>query len=193
MERYISLQSLSPTLAEVYYIVEAQRLEGYGVEFFPAKANTPGGEQTEVRMRQAEFHFWDFVLNMVTNVLAAGAYALYGSPWAVPRPLFLEILNIKILVNAVKVAFWPSNSHFWAQNSLNIAKFRRLLGLRPRPRLFFGMSEVPRKSGPKCPPPLFCGQRTPLFSGMYFFPNLSHRTSSQDRWDHVRYVFFGCR
>ena len=82
-----------------------------------------------------------------------------------PPPYFWKYL-IKILVNAVKVAFCPSNSHFWGQNSLNIAKFRWLLGLRPRPRLFFfRISEVPWKYGPKCPPPLFWGQRTALHTG----------------------------
>ena len=48
MERYIGLQSLSPTLAEVYYIVEAQRLDGYGVEFFPAKVSATSEQEVHL-------------------------------------------------------------------------------------------------------------------------------------------------
>ncbi|CAG0921348.1 unnamed protein product [Notodromas monacha] len=39
MRHHVTLQSLSPTLAEVYYILEAQKLDGYGVDFFPAKTD----------------------------------------------------------------------------------------------------------------------------------------------------------
>lgn len=34
-----SLQGMSQQLAEVYYIMEAQRLSGYGLECFAAKVN----------------------------------------------------------------------------------------------------------------------------------------------------------
>ena len=34
-----SLQGLPPAVAELQYIVEAQKLDGYGVEYYPAKVN----------------------------------------------------------------------------------------------------------------------------------------------------------
>ena len=37
IRHHMALQSVSPTLAEVYYILEAQKLDGYGVDFFQAK------------------------------------------------------------------------------------------------------------------------------------------------------------
>ena len=84
--------------------------------------------------------------NNIFNCLRAGACALYGPPW---------------------VAFCPSNSHFLGQNSLNIAKFRWLLGLRPRPRLFFQDVGGPLKTWPEVPPPLFWGQRKPLLESIF--------------------------
>ena len=53
-------------------------------------------------------------------------------------PYFWKYL-IKILVNAVKLAFCSSNSHFRGQNSLNIAKFRWL----QTPSLFSGCRRSP--------------------------------------------------
>ena len=80
--------------------------------------------------------------------------SLWATFGRAPPPYFWKYL-IKILVNAVKVAFCPSNSHFRGQNSLNIAKFRWLLGLRPRPRLFFQDVGGPLKFWPKLAPPYF--------------------------------------
>ena len=98
----------------------------------------------------------------VEKLLCVQAHALsMGHIGPCPPPYFWKYL-IKIPVNAVKVAFWPSNSHFWGQNNLNIAKFRWLLGLRPRLRLFLQDVEGTQKIWPKVAPPLFWGQRTPL-------------------------------
>ena len=36
-----NLQSVAPPVAELNYIIEAQRLEGYGLEYFPAKVLYP--------------------------------------------------------------------------------------------------------------------------------------------------------
>ena len=78
-----------------------------------------------------------------------------------PPPYFWKYL-IKILQNAVKVALWPWNSHFWGQNRLNIAKFRWFLGLRPRPRLFFRNFGGTLTIWPKvAPPPYFGGGARP--------------------------------
>ena len=32
-----SLQGVPPTIAELQYIIEAQQLDGYGMEYYPAK------------------------------------------------------------------------------------------------------------------------------------------------------------
>ena len=102
--------------------------------------------------------------NPVRKPLRENARALsMGHLGPCPPPIFAPppyfwINSIKILVNAVKVAFCPSNSHFRGQNSLNIAKFRWLLGLRPRPRLFFsGCRRSPENLAQSGTPPLFWG------------------------------------
>jgi hypothetical protein len=61
IRQHVTLQSLSPTLAEVYYILEAQKLDGYGVDFFPAKTDAGvdcfvGSSLLGIILRYASLH-----------------------------------------------------------------------------------------------------------------------------------------